>query len=247
MKLLIFAGTTEGRRLCERALARGCRVTAAVATEYGGALLPHDARLTVHTGRMDARAMAEHLRGACYDAVVDATHPYAVEVSRNLRAACAETGARYVRLLRAESRAEGCVYLPSLAEACAAADDTEGAVLAATGSKEIAAYTAIRGWRERVYARVLPTEESLALCAAAGLDARHILAGKGPFSYEENARVMRQYEIRLMITKDGGAEGGFLDKVRAAHDCGAAVFVVARPSETGYSYDEVARMVEEGF
>ena len=148
MKLLIFAGTTEGRRLCERALARGCRVTSAVATEYGCALLPHDARLAVHTGRMDACAMAEHLRGACYDAVVDATHPYAVEVSRNLRAACAETGARYVRLLRAESRAEGCVYLPSLAEACAAADDTEGAVLAATGSKEIAAYTAIRGDRK---------------------------------------------------------------------------------------------------
>lgn len=244
-KLLIFAGTTEGRLLTVRALELGWCVASAVATEYGRELLPHDARFTALAGRMTEDEMYAHIQSERYDMVVDATHPYAVEVSRNIRSACARVGVRLLRLLREESKACGCRYFETLAQACRAANEAQGAILAATGSKQIAQYAAVANWKTRVYARVLPTGESVALCRAAGLPDDHILAAKGPFSYEDNVKVMQKYAIRLLITKDGGKEGGFLDKIRAAQDCKAEVFVLARPEETGVCYEQVVRMLKE--
>ena len=121
----------------------------------------------------------------------------------------------------------------------------EGNVLAATGSKEIAAYTAIPGFAERVYARVLPLESSVAQCRAAGLPDSHILAARGPFTLEENLAVLRRYAIRSMVTKDGGAAGGFPEKLEAARQSGVEVLLVRRPEEHGLSMEALCRQLEE--
>ena len=212
--LLLFGGTTEGRQLALEAAAMGWAVTLSVATGYGAACAREAPGITIHTGRLDADGMAEWMGGG-FSLVVDATHPYAQAVSRNIRQGAAAAGLPYLRFLRPESPHPGCRYADSVAEACAMVPP-EGNILAATGSKEIAAYAAIPGSARRVYARVLPLESSIAQCRAAGLPEDHILAARGPFTLEDNVDTMTRYHIRTMITKDGGAAGGFPEKLEAA-------------------------------
>lgn len=242
-RLLIFSGTADGRRLIEEALALGFAVTASVATDYGREFLSPREELTVRTGRLDVSQMAELMSGC--RAVIDATHPYATGVSQNIRAACETRDLPYIRFLRPQIPAEGCDYFPSLEAACRAANDVPGNILAATGSKEIARYAAIGDFESRVFARVLDTPESLELCRAAGLPEDHILAGTGPFSYQQNLQTLRDFDVCLLVTKDGGAVGGFPEKLAAAKDHGARVFVIERPRETGRSFEEVLSILRE--
>ena len=54
VKICVFAGTTEGRRLVEFLSGQDALVTACTATEYGGELIEPNEKLTVHAKRMDA-------------------------------------------------------------------------------------------------------------------------------------------------------------------------------------------------
>ena len=83
--VIIFAGTTEGRRLSEYLAVRKVPVTACVATEYGETLLTETEYLKVHAGRMDEAAMGQFFEEQKTELVVDATHPYAAVVSEFLK------------------------------------------------------------------------------------------------------------------------------------------------------------------
>lgn len=244
-KLLIFAGTTEGREAAVLAASLGYSVTASVATEYGKTLMPEDVPgLSVHAGRLDEGEMEAFL--APFDAVIDATHPYAVEVSANIRGACLRTGKKCLRLLRERGNTEGAVLCASLPEAAALAGEAEGNILAATGSKEISLYSAIPEFATRVYARVLPTDSSVRACREAGLSDSHILAARGPFSLEQNLWTLKRYSIKSLVTKDGGDAGGFAAKAEAARQTGCTLYVVRRPEESGLTPAEVENLLKEG-
>lgn len=239
-RLLLFAGTTEGRRLFEWLADRGVPVDASAATAYGGELLRGGGCARVLTGRMDEAAMAALLQENAYALVVDATHPYAREVTANIRAACAETGTPFCRLLRPEAAGDGVDAFPTLEKAVAFLAKEEGAILSTIGSKELAALTALPGYRERVFARVLPLPQVVEECTALGFEGKNLIAMQGPFSYELNLAMLRQYGCRFLLTKDSGKAGGMEEKWRAAVDAGARVVLISRPPEAdGLPYDEV--------
>ncbi len=241
-RVLVFGGTTEGRRLAQELARHGAQVSLHVAGEYGKAVLPPEwDSVEVQAGRLDAAEMAALMQSGGFAAVVDATHPYAREVSANIRAAAEESGLRLLRLLREESAAEDCRVFSSVAQAAAWLAGTQGNILAATGSRELAAYAAIPGFAERVYPRVLPAAESLRACEALGVRPGNVIAMQGPFSEELNCALMRQFSIRWLVTKDGGPEGAFDEKLRAAKRAGAEVLLVRRPAEAsgGLHYEQL--------
>lgn len=88
------------------------------------------------------------------------------------------------------------------------------------------AYSQIKDFAERVYARVLPLEDSLVLCREAGVKAAHILAMQGPFSEEMNTAMLRAIGAKWLVTKDGGAAGGFAEKAAAAAKTGVRLLVI---------------------
>lgn len=253
-RVLLFGGTTEGRELCERwALLPSLRVTVCVATSYGRELLAGlPESVEILEGRRDAGAIAELLAGgpdgAVFDAVVDATHPFALEVSRTLREVCGEAGVPYLRLLRAEHGfpgAERCVLTGSAGEACSYLAGTGGRILLTTGAKELDAFSSLPDFAERVFARVLPAAASVEKCAALGLPRAHILALQGPFSRRLNRALLEEYAIRWLVTKETGEAGGFPEKLLAAFDCGATPVVLRRPPEEGLTMQEICRRIEE--
>ncbi len=242
MKILIFGGTTEGRQLAARVAALGAETAVSVATALGAEELEGIPGLTVLTGRRDAAAMAALAVGCTL--CVDATHPYAREATANIRAACAAAGTPLHRLLRPASRAEGAVQMADCGEAAAYLAARPGNVLLATGAKELPAFAGLD--RTRLFARVLPTHESLAACEALNLPHKNILALQGPFTQKMNEAMLEQYRIAWLVTKDGGRAGGFDEKLAAARNAGAQLLLVGRPpEEDGETMEEILRRIKE--
>lgn len=238
---LIFSGTTEGRRMSERLSAAGVDHIVCVATGYGELVMKQDPHADVRQGRLGADEMTGLISGEA-GTVFDATHPYASAVSENIREACSSAGAEYVRILRGESRHGDADDIRVFADAAECADalrETKGNVLLTTGSKDLGTLAADPEVRRRLYARVLPSEESLALCKAAGLQGRQVIAMQGPFSREMDLAVIRQYDIQCLVTKSSGTAGGFEGKLGAAAEAGIPVYIIGRPSdEEGISVSE---------
>jgi precorrin-6x reductase len=249
-KLLIFGGTSEEHTLISALETAPVHITLSVASEYGAALLPKETpKLKIHTGRLDARQIADMIRSGGFAAVVDATHPYAVEVTRNIKNAAAETGTPYLRLLREKSGLEDTFTIGSVKEAAEKLNEFSGNVLVTTGSKELAEFTSVTDYKNRLYPRVLPSVESIEACLSLGFPASHIIAMHGPFSAELNTALMRQFAIKAIVTKDGGAPGGFPEKLEAARELGASVIVIRRPEEEGLTQadviKELSRLLED--
>ncbi len=243
MRLLVFSGTSEGHALCRFLSARGAQADVYVATGYGEAVMEPLPGIRVHTGRLSAEALAQEIgEGAL---VVDATHPYAREVSENLRAAC--RGSEYLRLLRPRTgKGADVIHVPDAAAAAAWLDRHPVRALLTTGSKELRAYTAVSGYRERLFPRVLPSVESIGACTALGFPAPHIIAMQGPFSRELNAALLRQCRADVLVTKDSGSAGGFAEKAAAARDASCRLLVISRPTEEdGLTLEGMQRLLSE--
>ena len=120
---------------------------------------------------------------------------------------------------------------------------TQGNVLLATGAKELPAFAQLAP--ERLYPRVLPTLDGIAACEAAHIPHKNILALQGPFSYALNRALLEQFSIRFLVTKDGGAAGGFAEKAQAAADTGVQLIVIRRPAETGETADQILTRCRE--
>lgn len=240
MKILLFGGTGEGRALAEWMLSRGLDATVCVATEYGETLLPDG--MKVHVGRLNAGEM-ETLMADGYTLVIDATHPYAVEVTKNIRAAADRADLPCLRLLRQSDGEDGCRKVPDVAAAADLLEKLPGNVLLTTGSKELDHF-ARPGLRERCFLRVLPMADSLERCLALGFPPKNIICMQGPFTKEMNVATLHQFHIDTLVTKDTGGYGGFQAKAEAAKEAGCALLVVERPqTETGLTLEEIQRQL----
>ena len=239
-KLCVFGGTTEGRELVEFLNTQPCRVTACVATEYGQTLLPEGENLTVSARPLPVGEIGALLQAERFDLVIDATHPYAASITKSIAAACEAAGVEHWRLLRGASEApEDAVFAENTDEAVRFLSGTEGNILLTTGSKELSKFAALPDFAARCWARVLPLPASLEACGAAGLSPSHIFALQGPFSREMDEAMLHRTGARWLVTKDGGAAGGFQEKAAAARHAGARLLVIGRPTqETGSSLPE---------
>ncbi len=247
-KILIFGGTTEGRLLAEFCHENQLEAWVSVATGYGKMLLLESRFLHIHNTPMGAEEMGVFIREKGITLVLDATHPYAAEVSRNIFHACTQTGTKRLRILRESLKDSGdgdhVVWVDSMEEAIGFLNQNAGNVLATTGSKELDWYTKVKNWEERVYARVLSSSSVLAACEQLGFKGNRIIGMQGPFSTELNQAMIRQLEIRYLVTKEAGHAGGFLEKLQAASICNITAVVIGRPiDEEGMGLDEVKEIL----
>jgi len=236
-RICLFAGTTEGRQLAE-ILHNSADLTVCVATEYGEVMLDGIDGITVNIGRMDADEMARFFTDNRFELILDATHPYAEVVTKNIRRAAEQTDTEVMRILReTERQSEDAVYVKNIEAARDYLSDKDGNIFLTTGSKELESYVGLD--MSRVWARVLPTVLSLASCISAGIASAHIIAAQGPFSEELNIAQMRAIDAKYMVTKASGKNGGFDEKIRAAKAVGAVPVIIGQPPQVeGFTLDE---------
>ena len=241
-KILVFAGTTEGRLIAKRAgeLCLDCYVS--TATEYGKEILGHIEHVNRMSGRMEVSQMCAFIWDKKIELVIDATHPFAREVTENIQKACRKADCEYVRCLREKEEEDsggGMKVFASVREAAAFLKDTKGNILLTTGTKELKEYRRIPGFEKRCYARVLSTVSSVKQAAELGFEGKHLIAMQGPLSKEMNIALLRQVKAAYFVTKESGQAGGFQEKRQAAEETGTELVVIRRPREEGKNLAEV--------
>lgn len=266
MKALVFAGTTEGREAALMLARTGISVTAFTATDYGHEVLDGAAdglqNLAVESGRLSEEQIRELLMGEAPDTlVIDATHPYAAQVTANIRRACVDAQKRYIRIVRKSTFAGEPAGVTVLADAQAVTqwanreENIKKKILLTTGSKDLRIYTEIEGYRDRVWPRILPDMDSLRIATERGYKKSNIICMQGPFSTEMNIAMIKSVGAQVLVTKDTGKTGGFDSKLEAALRSGIEAVVIGRPSDQearqadseGMSLEELQRHIDENF
>lgn len=230
--ILVLAGTLDGREIAAGLTAAGHEVIASVVSDYGKALAEQSG-VRVQAAAMTDSQLQQFIRDEGVHLVIDATHPYAVNVSRNAAKAAESENVPCIRYERPSSD------LPDYHKLMVAQDVQEAAKLAVnagkivfltTGSHTLPIFrTAAAGMDCRLIARVLPQPEVISACLEAGFSPGDIVAVQGPFSHELNLALFREFRADVMVTKNSGTVGGTDLKITAAMELDMTVVVVKRP------------------
>lgn len=227
--IFIIGGTTEANLAAARLESEGYSAVVSVATQLGESLAA-GVTSTVETGRKTAGQMAEvaTTRGAA--AIVDCSHPFALEVSAEARRAADFANIPYFRYTRAASpAAEGAViHAASWQEALDALKERGGRSFLTVGTRNLAVFVEAG---LAFTARILPTVESLEECARLEIPPADIIAAYPPYSVDFTRACLRRAGASTMVTKDSGLEGGLPQKLEAAAAERVSTIIVARPGE----------------
>lgn len=248
-ELMIFGGTTEGRRLAEFCNSNGIEAYVSVTSEYGEALLPHSPLVHIIEGKMNDREMEAFFREKKIRIVIDATHPHAKAITKTICSVCGRMGLKTYRVTRdIVPPLSDVMYFDTIDEIISfleAGDDNS--IFIATGSKELAAFCRLENFENRCVVRILDSPQVIARCRSLGFLKERILAFRGPFSREENESHFRKYHSQVLVTKDSGDTGGFLEKAEAARNCGMKILAVRMPMEQGISIEKLYGLLREEF
>jgi precorrin-6A/cobalt-precorrin-6A reductase len=228
MTVLLLGGTTEARLLAEQLVAQGMAVVTSLAGSV--AAPPTDIGRMRIGGFGGIGGLVSYLRDQGVQVVVDATHPFAAQISAHAAQACAEVGIPLLRLSRPGwgSRAEASDWhwVDSLAAAKLAVESVGSRVFLSIGRQELVTFA---DWTDRyVLARVIDPPEFLPPASW------EILRSRGPFRVADELALLSGREIDVLVTKDSGGEAA-VAKLDAAGQLGLRVVMVRRPPLVGAS------------
>jgi precorrin-6A/cobalt-precorrin-6A reductase len=232
-RILLLSGTSEGPPLARALLAAGFQVRATVTREEARENLfgPLLRDVLVEARGFTEESLTTFLAQEEADLVLDATHPFAVRITRIAHDVCLRMGVPYVRYERPDwEPPPGTRLVNSFAEAAALLSSLGTRVLLTIGAKQLKYFAALQS-RLHLVARILPSVLSLQQALAAGFTPDRILCLRPPFSREFNRAILREHRIEVMVTKASGREGGVEEKVSAASDLGVAVVMIRRPEQ----------------
>lgn len=235
----IIGGTKESREFIEKLHGKKEYIVS-VATYAGQELLAQE---NVVVARMDKKQMTEFIKRNSIDCIVDMTHPYAIEVTKNARESSLECNVRYLRYVREKIEYKEGKYFDSFNECVDFLKDIKGCVFFTTGSKNIKDFEAIRGDNRFIY-RVIPSVFSIQECVENKIDMKNIVAALGPFSRDYNYAMFKEYNADYVVMKDSGDIGGTNEKILACLKLKIKPLIIGRQAEQGINkIDELLEMI----
>jgi precorrin-6A/cobalt-precorrin-6A reductase len=222
MRVLILGGTSEANLLAASAADAGLD---AIYSYAGRTQVPVDQPLPTRVGGFGgADGLADAIRQGGITHVVDATHPFATEISRNAVAACVATATPLVALERkpwAKARGDVWIEVADIASAVVALPEEPARVFLAIGRQHIAPF-AVRP--QHTY--------TLRFIDAAGgplpLPDVSLMVSRGPFTLAGELEMMRARDIEWIVARNSGG-GGARAKIDAARELGLPVVMIRRP------------------
>ena len=242
----MIGGTINATEICHSLVSAGWPILVSVTTGYGRHL-SEQSGAEVLQGMLTMEDMTDLVASKGIKLILDTSHPFATEVSLNAMYVAKQAGVPYLRFERQNPKFERATYVADYPEAIAILGMTEGNILLTTGSKNIGQFTSLDV--ERLYARVLTSSDSVALCKKAGLKPTHIIGISGVCSVALNLALLREFNIKYLVTKESGTEGGLHEKMEAAQKAGVEVIIIKRPAieypEVYSDYNNLIKRIEE--
>lgn len=229
--MLILGGTSDALNLADE-LYRICpRLVYSTATEYGDFTASKRLQCKRVYGRKNKEELAELLIKKNVKMLIDATHPFAVNVSENAINVCESLGIEYIRYERPSKifTADSILFFQNYEEAGRYVEDLEGKIFITTGTNDIEKILCQISEKNRVVARVLSVSQSILKLESLGLKAENIIAMKGPFSEEMNYIMFKESDAKILICKDSGISSGYEEKIQAAKRLNMKILVLKRP------------------
>lgn len=235
--ILLLSGTHEGPLLARALAAAGFAVRATVTRAEACASLfgTPVAGVTVEARGFTEETLQDFLRAGHADLVLDATHPFAVRISRIAETVCDSLSVPLVRYERPDwTPPEGTLFAVGFAESAELLPTLGQRIMLTIGSKQLKHFVHLQE-RLTLFARILPSKVSMQQAVAVGFRRDHLICARPPFSKEVNEELFRAYRVEVLLTKASGIEGGVVEKVEAARALGMKVLMIRRPPSPGRS------------
>ena len=223
MRALILGGTSDANVLANAVARAGLDAI----YSYGGRTrAPAVQLLPIRIGGFGgARGLAEYISREGITHVVDATHPFAVEMSCNAIAACAETHTPLIALERApwtKATGDNWIEVPDIMAAVAALPEARANIFLAIGRQHIAPFGS-KPQHAYTLRFIDPPDGALPLPDA------DVIISRGPFTLANELEMMRSRAIEWIVARNSGGMGACA-KIDAARELGLPVVIVARPA-----------------
>jgi len=230
-------GTSEGRKILSLINKYTDEIAVTTATTYGGELLKEFKIKTLNTKPLNKEEMLNWIKVSGIDVLVDASHPYAEEVTKTALECSSELRIEYVRYERPGAleniSGDDILRVKNYDEAIKIIKNIDGNILNTTGGNNVSKFINL-DFKHRVIHRILPSPKVLTKIVEAGINIKDIIALQGPISYELEKAFIKQYDVKAILTKDSGIEGGVLEKLNAARQCKIKIIVIEK---TKFNYD----------
>ena len=221
--LLVLGGTTEATALCQRLADDGIAGTISFA---GRVNRPVRQPLPQRVGGFGGVAgLVDYLRENAITHVVDATHPFAAQMSANAVAACAEAGVPLIALTRPPWTAvegDDWRHVPDIGGAVAALEGRAMRIMLAVGRMHLKAFAA----NPQHFYLLRLVDPPL---VAPPFPNHHVIVDRGPFDVDSDLKLLVSNRIDLVVSKNAGGTGA-LSKIVAARLLRLPVVMIDRPA-----------------
>ncbi|MGN0144446.1 MAG: cobalt-precorrin-6A reductase [Clostridium sp.] len=225
-------GTSEGRKIVELINKYTSNIAVSTATSYGGQLLNRYKIKELNTRPLDKDGLSAWIIKNDIKVLVDGSHPYAQEVTKNAIECAENLNIDYVRYDRPGAlesiKSDKIIRVRNYDEAIECFKKVDGNILNTTGGNNADKFVHI-DFQYRVINRILPSVTVLQRLLDNGVKVKDIIAMQGPVSYELEIGFIKQFDIKAILTKDSGIEGGILEKYKAAEKLGIKLIVIEKP------------------
>ncbi|MPQ42922.1 cobalt-precorrin-6A reductase [Clostridium tarantellae] len=226
-------GTSEGKKFLSLINKYTSDLTVFTATKYGGELLKDFNMKNIFSTPLDKEGFKNQIKKFSIKAMVDASHPYAVNVSKNLIKACKETDIEYIRyerrgIIESLDNKDNISTIEKYGDLKSVLSSFDGNILNTTGSRNIKKIIDLK-LENRIVHRILPDGDILKDILTLGVQVEDVIAIKGPVGYELNKAFIKEYDIKAILTKDSGIQGGVVEKIRAAKDTNTKIILIKKP------------------
>jgi precorrin-6A/cobalt-precorrin-6A reductase len=222
MRALILGGTRDANLLADAIARLGLD---AIYSYAGRTEAPATQALPTRIGGFGgASGLADYIRQEKITHVVDGTHPFAAEMSRNAVAACAATGAALIALERApweKTSDDNWIEVANVTAAAAALPDPRARVFLAIGRQHLAPFL---DKPQHAYTLRFVDFPNGAL----PLRDAEVIVSRGPFTLAGDLELMRSRGIEWIVARNAGGTGARA-KIDAARELYLPVIMIARP------------------
>ena len=210
------------------------KILATTTTEYGAEIAKSAGADEVLSGQLDETSLQNLIDNKETEVLIDATHPFATNATINAIKASEIAKIEYIRFERPKEDLNENINIhkvSSFEEAALKIFELTGIndnILHLAGVSTLSNITK-KIDVNRIFARVLPSIDSIKKCLDLGLKQENIIAMQGTFSKDLNKAIMKDYNISLILTKESGETGGTSSKITAALELNIPIVIVLRP------------------